>query len=384
MYVEHTVQCLREIRRVLRDDGTVFWNLADTYYANKRGNTNITGKHEGYDIATKKETLESKRERKAAAGIPPKSLCLIPWRVTIAAQDDGWIVRDIIAWQKTAPMPESVTDRCTKAWEAILMLTKSEKYYWDSEAAKEPSVCYQKGMRRPHAPVKKKGRKYGDLLLAEGQTANPTEAMPTRNPRNVWSVETRAEDRPTLYEIGMSIAMSMEALRPALPNLWLLPPTPFKGAHFATFPIELAKRCIRSATPEEGCCRFCGTPWKRVLRKLDTTDHDGKTESAYGTGTAANKLALLYQAAREQGKEFHADLRTLGWTPGCLCRGQRGTTKPSLVLDPFAGTGTTGIAARELEQDSVLLDVSAEYIKLMRQRLSDTLKKSKKGKPRPS
>jgi len=232
MYVQHTVEILREVRRVLRTDGVCFWNVGD-----------------------------SMRE---------KQLCLIPDRVRIAAQADGWWVRSKIIWVKPNPMPESVRDRPTDAYEDILMLTKSDRYCWDQHATMEPTND-QKG---------------------------------TRNPRNVWT-----------FPVGS-----------------------YKGAHFATFPVDLPLRCITAACPAKGCCRFCGTPWRRVMMRVTKADEVVTRES-------------------------------VGWTPGCKRRGHRGITKPCLVLDPFAGAGTTGLAASQLKQDCVLLDISAEYVQKMRGRL---------------
>ncbi len=231
MYVQHTVEILREVRRVLRTDGVCFWNVAD-----------------------------SMRE---------KQLCLIPDRVRIAAQADGWWVRSKIIWVKPNPMPESVRDRPTDAYEDIVMLTKSDRYCWDQHATMEPT----------------------------------NDRKGTRNPRNVWT-----------FPVGSH-----------------------NGAHCATFPKELPLRSIRAACPEKGCCRFCGTPWKRVMKVIKTA-------------TVATKGFV-------------------GWTPGCNCRGQRGITKHCLVLDPFGGSGTTGLAASQLKQDCVLLDISAEYVQEMREKL---------------
>ena len=253
MYVQHTVEILREVQRVLRDDGVVFWNIGDSY-------------------------------AKGGMDLKPKDLCLIPQRIALAAQEDGWWVRSDIIWAKPNPMPESVTDRPTDAYEHILMLTKSGRYYWNAEAVKEAAAWERWG-------------KQITLSHDENQRVMPDKSKEelqentTRNLRNVWTFATQ----------------------------------PYKGGHFATFPDKLPLHCIRAACPEKGCCRFCGTPWKRVTN--------------------------------------------VGWTPGCKCRGQRGTTKPCLVLDPFAGAGTTGLAASELKQDCVLLDISADYVQMMMERL---------------
>ncbi|KKK52297.1 hypothetical protein LCGC14_3106320, partial [marine sediment metagenome] len=137
MYVQHTIEILREIRRVLRKDGVVFWNIGDSYAAG------ATSPHK--TMRDPKLMMGNsgwtKREQGTAntlvGSLKPKDLCLIPFRVAIAAQEDGWWVRSIIIWSKPNPMPESVTDRPTESHEYILMLTKSARYYWDADAVRE-------------------------------------------------------------------------------------------------------------------------------------------------------------------------------------------------------------------------------------------------------
>ena len=133
-YVMHTIEALREARRVLRPDGVVFWNIGDSYYGSGRGH--------GGRLSKLSPLCDP---NPVPANGKAKSLCLIPERIVIAAQDDGWIVRDIIVWQKPNAVPESVRDRCTRCYEVLVMLVKQRNYYWNSEEAVEPSVCWQKG-----------------------------------------------------------------------------------------------------------------------------------------------------------------------------------------------------------------------------------------------
>ncbi|MDR3676934.1 MAG: site-specific DNA-methyltransferase [Acidobacteriota bacterium] len=199
MYVQHSVEILREIRRVLRPDGVCFWNIGDSY-------ANTSSRAGGQDKQSDQQTVEMRGITKPIPdGLKPKDLCLIPQRIALAAQQDGWCVRDVIIWQKPNPMPESVGDRCTRSYEPILMLTKSEQYYWNKEAIKEPS-------KYPNDTRKSRSR--------SGQKRLPTEEVagirpgsktyPFRNPRNVWTFPTQ----------------------------------PYSGAHFATFPEQLPRRCI--------------------------------------------------------------------------------------------------------------------------------------------
>jgi site-specific DNA-methyltransferase (adenine-specific) len=173
MYVDHTVEILRELRRVLRDDGVVFLNLGDSY------------------------------------GKTSKSLRLVPERVAIAAEDDGWIVRDIIIWHKRNPVPESVKDRCTRSYEPILMLTKQKKYYFDCDAIAEPADSAEHRGKLP--PI---GNKKHIALGKANLVGNRIPPKKTRNKRNVWTIATE----------------------------------PHKDAHIAMFPSELPCLCILAAS----------------------------------------------------------------------------------------------------------------------------------------
>jgi len=132
MYVEHTVQILREIRRVLRKDGVCFWNIGDSYAG---GHVSYSNKRWQHGAGP---NVEEHRWLGQFDNLKPKDLCLIPFRVALAAQASGWWVRADIVWSKPNPMPESVTDRPTRSHEYILMLTKSADYYWDADAVREP------------------------------------------------------------------------------------------------------------------------------------------------------------------------------------------------------------------------------------------------------
>ena len=187
-HVANMVEVFREVRRVLRADGTLWLNYGDTYAA--------TG-----------------------SGLKPKDLCGIPWRVAFALQEDGWWLRQDIIWHKPNPMPESCTDRCTKAHEYIFLLAKSPRYYYDAEAVREESVDPDShaGIRK-QAPQKfvrespEKARTRGGLAKMEGVK------YPRRNRRSVWSIAVNS----------------------------------YPGAHFATFPRDLVKPCIMAGCPDGG------------------------------------------------------------------------------------------------------------------------------------
>ncbi len=252
LYVQHVVEIMREVRRVLRTDGTVWLNMGDSYsqdakWGGASGGKNYTSAAGGYS-----------RERKHT-GLKPKDLCGIPWRVAFALQEDGWWLRSDIIWSKPNPMPESVTDRPTRSHEYIFLLTKAATYYYDNEAVREPIL--------PQSAVRiAKG--YKGKFLARTREADPREVrdggidanrVPSgRNRRSVWQIPTQ----------------------------------PYARAHFATYPEKLVEPCIKAGCPKDG-----------------------------------------------------------------------------VVLDPFVGSGTTGVVARHLGRRFIGIDCKASYLDMARDRI---------------
>jgi DNA modification methylase len=204
-YVAEMVSVFREVRRVLRDDGTVWLNLGDSYASawgsggrrNQIGNPSRTGRS---DTVT-------------GTGLKEKDLMGIPWRVAFALQSDGWYLRQDIIWHKPNPMPESVTDRCTKAHEYIFLLTKKPRYYYDAEAVKEPANNWGSRNR-----INGKYHNEGTGIQPHSGLENGDFSETGRNRRSVWTVATQ----------------------------------PYSGAHFATFPRELVRPCILAGCPVGG------------------------------------------------------------------------------------------------------------------------------------
>lgn len=224
-YVTKLVEVFREVRRVLRDDGTLWLNLGDSYAA-ARGGTHMPaqtvagGKNgHGNEAAFRGmggEKRGSAHRNALAIGLKHKDLIGIPWRVAFALQADGWYLRQDIIWAKPNPMPESVTDRCTKSHEYLFLLSKSPRYYFDHEAIKEPAVGGKPGNTKPT----KGGRAYEDGHTEHRTAVNLHKmgAVEFRNRRDVWNVATK----------------------------------PYKGAHFATFPPDLIEPCVLAGCPVGG------------------------------------------------------------------------------------------------------------------------------------
>jgi hypothetical protein len=249
---------------------------------------------------------------------------MVPARVAIALVDDGWWLRSHIIWAKKAPMPESVTDRPTSAHESIFLLTKSARYFWDAQAVAEESVYTGDPKPGQQASLTSYG---GKETMALGRASENG----TRNCRNVWT----------------------------------LGPEPFAGAHFATMPTEIPRRCIKAGTSEKGCCAACGASWVRCVSKTIT----------YGSGSGkAGNVPNGKNAGQPQTLSGDYDIRmgpqvqteTTGWQPGCTC--DAGVI-PCKVLDPFLGAGTTALVADELGRDAIGVELNADYAEIARQRI---------------
>jgi len=246
-FVDNLVKVFREVKRVLKDDGTVWLNLGDSYAGNNSRASN--NGRAGY--GNPREGVFTK----SGQGLKQKDLVGIPWRVALALQQDGWYLRQDIIWHKPNPMPESVKDRCTKAHEYIFLLSKNVKYYFDNEAIKEDAK-FPEGPNSAHNI--RKGSDDPKMRTRVG--LNKIGANPKKNKRSVWTITTK----------------------------------PFKGAHFATFPMDLIEPCVLAGCPEGGT-----------------------------------------------------------------------------VLDPFGGSGTTGIVAVNHNRHAVLCELNQEYIDLAKKRIEE-------------
>jgi DNA modification methylase len=325
LYVARMVEVFREVRRVLRTDGTCWVNEGDSYSGH-----NAPGWRPGNE--DKNEGSSNKNGVGIVAGLKPKDLCGIPWRLAFALQADGWWLRSEIIWHKPNPMPESVTDRPTKAHEQIFLLTKAARYYYDAIAIQEAGVASGWNRQREigaGAGTKICGINHDPSVTLRNDADRVLTATTTRNARSVWTI----------------------------------PSQPYPEAHFATFPLALPTRCILAGTSEKGCCPKCGKPWERIVESTRTFES--------GSGRSGNAIAGKQDPVQGAG---YGDIRmgptiatTTGWRPGCDCGGE---PIPCLVLDPFCGSGTTGEAALRLGRRFVGIELKAEYIELARRRLA--------------
>ena len=224
-YVEHMVDVFREVRRVLRDDGVLWLNLGDCY-ATGAGKVGKCPGGGAQGEAWAERGAMTQPNRMPLPGLKPKDLVGIPWRVAFALQADGWYLRSDVIWHKPNPMPESVTDRPTRAHEYLFLLTKAARYYYDAEAVKERSTG-QTGAASNFKRTTKDHIIPGQSVTQHREEREPTEDNGSRNLRSVWTVTTQ----------------------------------PYKGAHYATFPTKLVEPCIKAGSRVGDIVLdpFCGT-----------------------------------------------------------------------------------------------------------------------------
>lgn len=320
-YVEKMVEVFREVKRVLRDDGTLWLNLGDSYAGSGKAGNNpeYQKRHTQFGKIEIKERMGKPTPSKKI-GLKPKDLVGIPWRVAFALQEDGWYLRSDIIWSKPNPMPESVTDRPTKSHEYVFLLSKRPRYFYDADAVREEHVSVDQSPRKSGVG---NGLNRTDRGVGREFFGNPA----GRNRRTVWEIATQ----------------------------------PMPEAHFATFPEALVRPCIMAGTSARGACPECGAPWRRIV-EIERSDvprcnskSAGRRDCNYGdsdsTTLRARKIVV----------------REVGWQPSCTCGTEE--TVPCTVLDPFGGTGTVAKVARDLGRSSISCELNPEYVEIAKKRL---------------
>jgi len=331
LFVANMVKVFAEVKRVLRDDGTLWLNIGDSY-AGSWGNQGRKSER-GTQRPINGEMLSPVHDSRypdagsntgkipEGADFKAKDLVGIPWLLAFALRADGWYLRSEIIWAKPNPMPESVTDRPTKAHEQVFLLTKSPRYFYDAPAIAEASVIGA-GAVRNITP----GDKGADASRCDGDRFGVVNDG-TRNKRTVWSV----------------------------------PSAPFKGAHFATFPPKLIEPMILAGSPPK-CCGECGAPWERVVERKPMVVEPTKKRAEWQG--ADDHARTQVGGTMTQAPES----KTVGWQPTCDHNDDTGS---SVVLDPFSGSGTTGMVALRHDRSYIGLELNPEYAELSRNRIRD-------------
>ena len=338
-YIDNMVEVFREVKRVLRKDGTLWLNLGDSYAGGGRAGKNPEYKAKHTNFGKVQDMSTYTEPSKIPKGLKPKDLVGIPWRVALALQADGWWLRNDIIWSKPNPMPEPVKDRLTKSHEYIFLLTKSKSYYYDQEALKEPYS--ESSIERINQ------------VTFESQTGGDKDyGKVSVHSKNTNSI------RGTLEKFKENLGSGRNRR-----SVWDITVKSYPGAHFATFPEEIPELCIKAGTSEGGCCLECGMPYNRIVErgeKVSSEDYKGEGKKDYASALAENPSDVKRRTLESMRQVIYK-----GWEAGCSCEGVR---IPCVVLDPFAGSGTTCAVASRLGRDSIGIELNEEYLKLARKR----------------
>ena len=334
-YVDNMVEVFREVRRVLKNDGTLWLNLGDSYMS-------------AYNTSPPPQTVGGQRgmptsvpgNRKKQSGVKHKDLVGIPWRVALALQEDGWWLRSDIIWHKPNPMPESVKDRPTKSHEYIFLLTKSPHYYYDADSIRDPHT-WEENKPRPSG-MERNAQKYRDKVYggggsgfaghsgsrkADGSSLNHPLG---KNKRSVWTVNTKA----------------------------------YSEAHFAVYPEKLIDTCIKAGTSEVGQCPDCGKSWERNMVDVSVPKRDVRN-NMIGVYPGRDKLSRMNSKNMES-----IEKKFIGWKSTC---DHTSEPVPQIVLDPFSGSGTTGVVACKNNRSYIGIELNPEYAQISMKRLASTV-----------
>jgi DNA modification methylase len=406
-YVDKMVEVFEQVKWVLKPEGTLWLNLGDSYCASSTGSQgNNSSKLEG----GKSTQIEAGKrpDKSRIAGVKQKDLIGIPWLVAFALRSAGWYLRQDIIWHKPNPMPESVTDRCTKAHEYIFLLSKSAKYYYDHEAIKLPlakashlrlaqDIANQKGsdrvpgktngaMKAVGSPIKKvykdkDGMTVGELdseVMKQLQLMTLEESIeylrknikdPTFGGKKGREYTPERDDpnfRNGSEQWGREWLPSEDGYANKR-SVWTVTTKPFSEAHFATFPEDLIVDCIKAGCPEYVCSK-CGKAREKIFESTgdnkanEVISHNGvpglKKDSSH------DRVRSLSGATYEHVRKLTDQLTDCGCNEGF---------SPGVCLDPFMGAGTTALVARKLNRNYIGFELNQEYIKIAEKRLRDEL-----------
>ena len=393
-HLENLIAVFREVRRVLRSDGTLWLNYGDAYdHGTSAKHSGSTGTGVGW--WDKASEVDAKRVN---AGLGARQLLMMPARVAIAVQADGWWLRSEIIWHKNNPMPESCRDRPTSAHEKVFLLSKSgDALFWTHPRERgvrtQPEPDYYWRNRKTHEETDVEPPNWRELVDENGKRIWARinrwrghdyfyDADAVRVPFKPQSLARLAQstfdnqtggpkdtkDGNRSHRRALENQKANGTTTANLRNVWTIPTHSYSEAHFATFPPALVKPCIKAGTSAHGVCGECGAPWVRKGEKrLVPTAKAAKR----GIIDARDHAADPNDSGANRQKDGHLpghrnEFTTTGWSPTC---DHDILAVRAICLDPFAGSGTVGLVADRLQRDAILIEISPEYAAMAQRRI---------------
>ena len=386
-YIDKLVNVAREIKRVLKKSGSFYLNLGDTYFGSGTGQKpDHKGKMTEGRFLSAVGANEVRNNCKAdRTWLQPKQLMLIPVRVAIALQDDGWVLRNDIIWHKPNPMPSSVKDRLNNTFEHVFHFVKSRKYYYDLDAIREPHKTQE---NRPYGIVRNRlydydsklnkirGLKsgYPDVGQQQYHSDNIEYNSDGKNPGDVinWDAnDLNEKGKPRVSTLWKSagVPRTTHPLGKAPGDFWDITTQPFTSysrdlEHFAVFPKELIIKPLKASCPVQ-ICKRCGMPIKKIIKVGGKKDafNIRVRDVKEGRIKHTDRKASSSEITNYNEQSYVSDVKEYVVSKGCNCNA--GFTS-GVVLDPFCGRGTVGKVAKDLGLNYVLFDISPDYCELAR------------------
>lgn len=366
MYVQHLVEICKGIKRVLRKDGVFWLNIGDSYASGKGSCFNPGGNENSIQDNIKQSggipTLRPNISDVKSWGCKPKDLIGIPWLVAFALRADGWYLRADLPWIKRNAMPSSVRDRPASSIEHVFLLSKSQKYYYDHIATMQPASTNE---HRPNGVVRTRAYGYEGKLNVHPEAPLQFKKQDTVGNNTYTGFNSRYEpngiglrfmrDSDFFFKTWQGLLHNEDGEPIAL----VVNPRPYKGAHFACFPVQLVEPMILAGTSDRGVCPECGAPWVRDIQKR-TIHHENwfgdKQDARHSRGSAGTSY------------DEPIGYDTTGWHPTCSCNQP---PFPATILDPFSGSASTGVACQWHNRNFIGIEIKPDYCKLGEKRLQE-------------